>query len=110
MKSLKLYCSKKIKWLETDKYKSYFGKLKINGIIIEIMGDLWIKQGGGWRSIVYRLEVPRVITVHDMAVNVMPLKEHLKYVKTSRREKDKKRYHLILEAMQKGTYYNNMLN
>ena len=92
----------KIKWLETDKYKSYFGKLKIKGIIIEIMGDLWIRQDGGWRSIMYRLREPRVITVHDMAVNGMPLKEHLKYVKTSRRKKDKKRYHLILEAMQKG--------
>lgn len=43
---------KKIEFSESDKFKSYFGQLVIDGILVEVMGELQIKKvNGEWSSV-----------------------------------------------------------
>lgn len=44
---LKGYLVEKVEWRESDKFKSFFGKFKINGIVVEIMGDWEIRNKKG---------------------------------------------------------------
>lgn len=44
---LKDYLVEKVKYKESDKFKSYYGKFRINDIAIEIMGELQIKDTKG---------------------------------------------------------------
>ncbi|KKQ25479.1 MAG: polymerase I protein [Candidatus Woesebacteria bacterium GW2011_GWA1_37_8] len=42
---------KKVEYSETDKYKSYFGQLIVDGILVEVMGELQIKSNKGWGDV-----------------------------------------------------------
>jgi hypothetical protein len=49
-KIFKDYLIEKVSYKELEKYKSYFGKFKINGIDMEVMGDWQIKMKKGLAS------------------------------------------------------------
>ncbi|MBN2016366.1 hypothetical protein JW766_06085 [Candidatus Dojkabacteria bacterium] len=43
------YCVVKVSYKESDKFKSYYGKFKINGIQVEVMGEWQIRDSkGNW--------------------------------------------------------------
>lgn len=65
---------------ETEKFKSYFGKFKVNDILVEVMGEWQIKSGrAGWSAPLAAAEEEcREITVADRRVRVTTVETELK--------------------------------
>lgn len=96
---LKDFCLEPIKWSKTDTFASYFGKFRIKNLLVEIMGDLEIKDQNTWRKIESRLKAVRSVQINDIRVPVSPLKEQLESYQKLNREKDRLRVQLIKEKL-----------
>ena len=87
---LKSYVKEDIKYRESDKFKSHFGVYYINGIKVEVMGDLSIMIDGEWSN-VSDLNSNEVIKYNDIEVPVFSLQsEYEAYIRLSRKEVAKK--------------------
>jgi len=95
----KKHIKKAIVWRQTERYDSFFGKFQINGVVVEIMGDLNVKERNKWIELKPRLEKPQFIRVEDMLIPVSPLEDQLKLYKKSTNNKDKKRVRFIEKAL-----------
>ncbi|MBN1184107.1 MAG: hypothetical protein JXB49_17570 [Bacteroidales bacterium] len=85
--ALKEILSEKVKYSETDKYKSYYGKFSINNILIEVCGDWQIKDTNGKWSEPFDASDDEVteVTVGSQKVKVTSVETELKtYILTGR--------------------------
>jgi hypothetical protein len=64
------YLTQEVEYSESNKFKSYFGKLDIEGIPVEIMGEWQIKNiKGGWSEIFSAKEEERKqIKIDDQSI------------------------------------------
>ncbi len=78
--ALKEIVSEKVRYSESDTYKSYFGKFKINDVLIEVCGDWQIKGAGGNWSEVFDASDDEVkeVSVGDRMVRVTTAETELK--------------------------------
>lgn len=97
---LKEFEIKKVEFSETKLFRSYFGKFKIKGILVEVMGDLEEKRGNKWHSLSYRLAAPRIIRVSDMEIPVSSLKDQLESYLKSGRKRDSIKIKRIMKAIE----------
>ena len=96
---LKEYEVRPVELKQLDIFESYFSELNINGVKVEIMGDLKRKIGEDWTPLIERLNKTIMIDVENVKVPVTPLEEELKAYKKLGRDKDKKKIEKILEVL-----------
>jgi|SRR5271157_1350679 len=85
---LKEFVESPVEWSEGSEFASYFGQFSIEGVTVEIMGNLHAWEYGQWRDISKRLRNPIHITIGDILVPVSSLKDQLDSYRKSNREKD----------------------
>ncbi len=83
------YIIKKVSYSETDLFRSYYGKFKIDGVPIEVMGELEAKVEGKWISLSNRLKRFAIAKVYNVRIPITRLEDHLESYSKSKREKDK---------------------
>lgn len=96
---LKEYETKPVSFGRFDPFRSYFGKFEINGIGVEVMGDLETRINDRWVRISHRLNEPKVIKLGDFNIPVSCLQEHLEAYVTIGRENDKIKIEKIRETL-----------
>lgn len=82
---------RKVQFSATERIKSHFGALQIDGIEVEIMGDIQ-KRGpdGVWEKIVDPARYRRVVEIDGLLVPVLSLEyEYQAYLKFGRTERAK---------------------
>lgn len=93
---LKGYCLKPVRLKEMDIFKSLYGLFEINGIKIEVMADLEVRDGENWYKMTERKVNPLFIDVLGIDIPCMPLENELKFYKKLGRNK---KVELIKKAM-----------
>jgi len=83
------FMTKRVTLSSTEKIRSYFGELMINGIKVEIMGDIQKSlEDGSWENPVDLEHHKRVVQVEGMQVPVLSLEyEYQAYLKLGRVDK-----------------------
>ena len=82
---------RKVKFSATERIKSHFGALQIDGIEVEIMGDIQKKGADGvWEEIVNPAHYRQMVEIAGMLVPVLSLEyEYQAYLKFGRVEQAK---------------------
>ena len=82
---------RKVKFSATERIKSHFGALQIDGIQVEIMGDIQKKGADGvWEAIVNPAHYRQMVEIAGMLVPVLSLEyEYQAYLKFGRVEQAK---------------------
>jgi len=73
----KEYTIEQVKYSESSKFKSYFGKFLIENINLEIMGDWQIKKTNGEWSRVYDGEGHTIIEIDNIQIPVTTVQQEL---------------------------------
>ena len=77
-----------VKFRESERIRSHFGALRIDGIEVEIMGDLQKKVEGEWEQPVDVRRYRRFVEIEGMKIPVLDLEyEYRAYLKLGRVEK-----------------------
>jgi hypothetical protein len=87
-KLLKEYKVKPVKFQRSEFFESYFGEFKIDGVKIEIMGNLKEKRGKKWISLLKRIKSPDFVKIGEIKLPVSPLIDQLRSYEKSGRKKD----------------------
>lgn len=74
---LKQYNVSKLKYSETEKYQSYFGKYEIDGVKVEIMGEFKYKLKTGKWSLANHLHKVHYIKYNGVEIPVLHLRQEL---------------------------------
>jgi hypothetical protein len=96
---LKEYEVKPISFSRTDLFESFYGLYYIEGIKVEVMGDLRVRLDGIWMSLSNRLKTPLLIQFDSMSIPVSYLGDQLLFYEKLNREKDKERILKIREVL-----------
>jgi hypothetical protein len=90
-RALKEYGIRKVEYLESEKIRSFFGQLAINGIKVEIMGDIQKDVGSEWGPPSDLTAWIRWMEVGELSIPVLDLEfEYEAYRMLGRDEKAKK--------------------
>jgi hypothetical protein len=91
-KVLEKYVIRKVEYLESERIRSFLGELKINGIKVEIMGEVQKRlQGGEWESQSDLSHSIRWVRLKGLSVPVFNLEfEYRAYRMLGREEKMEK--------------------
>jgi len=83
------FVAREVKFSAAEKIRSHFGALVINGIKVEIMGDIQKRLADGtWEEPVDLERYKRFVEVEGMHIPVLPLEyEYQAYIKLGRAEK-----------------------
>ncbi len=83
------FVTKRVKFFSTERIRSHFGELIIDGIKVEIMGDIQKRlEDGSWENPVDLERHKRVIELEGIQVPVLSLEyEYQAYLKLGRIEK-----------------------
>ena len=81
---------KPVKFRKSGRIRSHFGALMIDGIKVEIMGDIQKKVNGEWEPPVDITKYKRFVQIEGMKIPVLDLEyEYQAYLKLGRIEKTK---------------------
>ncbi len=95
------YSQKKIIYSATEKYRSYFGKLTIENIQVELIAELEFKTPDGiWLKSI-SLENKKFIDYKGYTIPVNPLENELLFYEKMNRENDKLKIKLIKKHLEK---------
>ena len=85
------FMTKRVTFSSTERIRSHFGELRINGINVEIMGDIQKRlEDGSWENPVDLEYHKRVVEVEGMKMPVLSLEyEYQAYLKLGRIDKAK---------------------
>lgn len=93
----KSYSIKKIVYSESEKYRSWFGRLVIDNIQVDLMAELEYKTpDSNWLKST-SLESKEIITFKEYEVPINPFENELLFYKKMNRENDKMKVKLIEE-------------
>jgi len=70
---LKDYETEPISFSSTDVIRSYFGRFRINGVSVEVMGDIQKKHNNAWEDIVDLRPLIEYAVYDDMTLPVLDL-------------------------------------
>ena len=91
------YSLKKIVYSESEKYRSWFGRLVIDNIQVDLMAELEYKTPESTWLKSTSLESKEIITFKEYKVPVNPFENELLFYKKMNRENDKLKVKLIEE-------------
>ncbi|MCM3781552.1 hypothetical protein M3231_01060 [Neobacillus mesonae] len=84
------YIKREVSFVTSNNIRSYFGELNINGVTIEIIGDIQKFADGEWDCVPDLSQITHNIGVSDMIIPVLTLEyEAEAYRKLGREEKAK---------------------
>jgi len=83
------FVTKRVKFSSTERIRSHFGELMIDGIKVEIMGDIQKRlEDGSWENPIDLEHHKRVVEIEGMQVPVLSLEyEYQAYLKLGRVDK-----------------------
>lgn len=82
---------REVEFVENDDIRSHFGELEINGIKIELMGDLQKKINGEWEKPIDINKYKEIVEIDGNEFPVMSLKyEYYAYLRLGREKRAKK--------------------
>lgn len=82
------YVEEPVRYMESEFFRSYFGVIIIDGVKVEVMGDLEEKQYGKWVSLNKRLSNRDFIELEGRRVPLSDLKDQLESYKACGRVED----------------------
>ena len=75
-----------VEFREGESYRSHFGRFDLNGVVVEVMGDLERREGAGWVPTMAQTEA--VVELEGVPVRVARLEEEvLVYIRRGRLER-----------------------
>jgi hypothetical protein len=87
-KALQQYVKQPVEFSSNGKLASHFGRLEIDGLQVEIMGEMKKLVGGAWEGPVELTRYKRYISYHGMRLPLLDLAyEYEAYLKMGRLEK-----------------------
>jgi hypothetical protein len=101
-KLFKEYEVKPVRFKRSEHLESYLGEFRINGVKVEVMGDLKEKDRNSWKSLSDRLVSPKIVEIEGMQIPVSKLEEQLKSYEKIRTPKARIRVKKIREVLEKG--------
>lgn len=102
---LKEFQKKKVEFSSTNIMRSHFGAFEIDGIKVEVMGDIEKYVNGVWEESVDLKKYKRVVEFKDMNIPVLDLEyEYEAYMKIGRKEKA----NILKERIYEKKYLNNI--
>ena len=90
---------KPVNFSRTELFESFYGLYYIEGIKVEVMGDLRVRLDGTWVSLSGRLKSPIFVQENSLNIPVSPLQDQLLFYEKLGREKDKERTLKIREVL-----------
>ena len=86
-KLLEKYQVRRLAFRRSDRFQSYFAEYRIQGIKVQVAGDMKIRYRGRWTSLLGRLESRTRVRVGRSMIPISSLREQLlSYQKLGRRE------------------------
>ncbi len=86
----------------TSDFASHFGRFQVGTVPVEVMGDLEVREGRKWISLVVRLQNPRRVEIMDILVPLSSLEDQLVGYARSPRKKDRRIANLIRAVLEAG--------
>ena len=87
-KLLSSYRLEECKLEESENFRSYFGKYKIAGINVEVMGELQIRKNGEWSKPLTPSSIKtKYVSLNGEKVRIVKLEETYKFCKEIGKEK-----------------------
>ena len=101
-----------VRYAESERIRSYLGKLEIEGIQVEIMGDLQKRfDENGWEEPVRVEPYRRWVSLDGMQIPVLSLEyEYQAYLKLGRLEKAERLREWLQDQAEKGTKQNEKMD
>ncbi len=99
---LKEYEIRPVRLRRSKRFQSYFGEFEINGVRVEVMGDLKERVGLEWRDLSHRLSAPKITKVEEVKLPISPLEDQLRSYRALRRRKDLSKIQKIAKALEKS--------
>jgi len=87
---LKDYENTPVRFSRSEIFESYFGIFKIEGVIVEVMGDLKMRYGNLWASLA-ELRVPKFVEIDGLRLPVAELHHQLASYEALNRKTDNKK-------------------
>jgi predicted nucleotidyltransferase len=101
---LREYEIQPVTFSRSELFASHFGKFNIQGVQVEIMGDLEILTHGSWINMTAdRLQSKHKCKIGDVEVPVSSLEKQFEFYKKSSRKKDTATAEAIRTTLQKRT-------
>jgi predicted nucleotidyltransferase len=88
-----------IDYSRSGRYESYIGQYEINGVLVEIMGDLRILIDNTWVPYSDRLSRRVFVEIEGLRFPVSSLEDHLASYQKMKREGDEEKVRKIKEAL-----------
>jgi len=99
---LKEYEVEPVRLKKSELFESFFGEFNVNGIEVEVMGDMKEKVCDKWVSLSSRLVCPKIVEIEGMRIPVSSLLEQQKSYEQLGRRKDPVRVRKINEALRRA--------
>ncbi len=97
----KSYSIKKVAYSESENYRSWFGRLEIESIQVDLMANLEYKTPDGKWLKSTSLESKKIITFDKYKIPVNPFKNELRFYKKMKRNNDDLKIKLIEDFQKK---------
>jgi len=91
-----------VKFMRSERFKSYRGTFQVNGIDIDIIGDFRVLIDNSWFSLSERLFTRKFIEVENITLPVSPLQDQLTMYKKLQRKTDIRKIQKIEEKLRDG--------
>ena len=78
---------------DSDKFRSNFGRFQWNAVLVEVMGDLEVFDGGEWRQL--QITDYFEVSIHQLSIRIPTLKEQERIFRLFGRAKDLAKADLI---------------
>ncbi|MBT3394557.1 MAG: GNAT family N-acetyltransferase [Waddliaceae bacterium] len=98
---LKEFVISPVKYSESNMFGSYLGKFKIEGVDVEVMGDLEYNVAGEWVSFKHAHNLNTFVEIDDFKVPVPYLEDITEAYKVLGREKDVDKIRMIEKKLDK---------
>jgi hypothetical protein len=74
--------------LSQDKFRSLFSRYNLDGIVIELMGNLEVKTATGWVNVFENIKQIEIVLFHDLIFKVPSKADQIMIYNLFNREKD----------------------
>ncbi len=93
-----------VRFSSNEVFSSHYGVFEVEGVRVEVMGELRIRAGSEWVNLSKRLENPLYVNILDLMVPVSRLEDHLRSYRLLNRPKDREKIQKILKALERKNH------
>ena len=100
---LKEFQVRELEYSSSEVYRSYHAVFIINGVKVDVMGDLQERIGNDWVDLSWRIDSAERIELWGKIFPISPLADQLRSYTGSEREEDREKAGKILDAIRRLT-------